>query len=408
MYVPIRNLSSVSSVLIWPKAGGSEERARHSLESLEQDLGRWIAKIGWPLYVVGMLVIVVLIFATMTPAGRNWLHRAHVWVKKKSGRAWVFVRLGVGVATALLVVKSKVLLVGEYPHMSEWIGEDLLAFTAIVFAMVQFLDAREGEQDLRTIEKAMETAVDRLSTRAIGPFPDNLDDVVELITGAKSSVQILVDFPGYGQYSQPELHQQYLEALSEAASRPNVKFQLISYDHALTETETKLELPEDLTNLQHKDKDRFVGYLKANGIDAKNVPRTRKALETLLRTQQNENLQTLESQIKHRDKLEHKYLCERVPLFLWLIDKREAVFTFKNLERNDQTYSIRTTDGWLVNNLGSYFEHTFVTASPSFTRQLAYKLVNLPNALADHAKVTIVGEVREADGEVVVESVSVK
>jgi len=407
MHLLLTNLWFISYVLIWPKSdGGARQPRNDSFAALQHDVARFISALGWPLYILGMVVIATLLVAAILPAGRHWRHQAHRWLKRKSGRAWVFVRLGTGIATAMLVVKSKMLLVGEYPQMSDWIGEDLLAFTAIVFAMVQFLDAREGEQDLRTIEKAMETAVDRLSTRAIGPFPDNLDDIIELVRDAKSSVQILLDFPGYGLYSEPELHGQYLAALTTAATRPNVQFQLISYDDGLTQQESKLELPFDLTALRRKDREKLERYLKANSIDAKSAPRTRQELENLLRAQQDNNLQMLKGHITNRNGLEHKYLCERVPLFLWLVDKREAVFTFKNLERNDQTYSIRTTDGWLVNNRQAYFEHTLVRASASFKRQVEYKLAKLPKSLVDHAKVTIVGEVHEAAGEVVVESVA--
>jgi hypothetical protein len=126
----------------------------------------------------------------------------------------------------------------------------------------------------------------------------------------------------------------------------------------------------------------------------------------MLREQQSKNVAELNTAIKHPAHLQQKHLTERVPLFLWLVDRREAIFTFKNLEKNEQAYSIRTTDGWLVNNLAVYFEHTLAPASDTFLRTPSYRLTNVNQTPTNNATVIFKGRVDETEGVVVVESIA--
>lgn len=359
---------------------------------------------------LNIVVAAFILLAILTAAISTWRHftqRIYRRVREVTGGWWVLVRLGLAIPITAVLVHYKRFLAETFSWFPNWIGEDLLAFLAITFAIVQFLDAREEEKDMRTIERRMNDVMNKISTRGIGPFPDNLDDIVSLVRNAKTSVRIIVDFPGYGQYSAPELHKEYLAALTEAAHRPKVEFQLVSYDDVLTREESKLELASASTSSMRKgDKEKFEKYLAANNIPSMKAPKTFAELHALLKQQQDKNLADLAASIKNSGGLECRYLSERAPVFLWLVDDREAVFTFKNLEKNELAYSIRTTDGWLVNNLEVYFEHTFGRASTSFVRTPSYKLANLPQPLTDGATITITGQVNEADGAIMVVSIT--
>jgi hypothetical protein len=54
-----------------------------------------------------------------------------------------------------------------------------------------------------------------------------------MIGAAKSSIRIIVDFPGYGIYSDPDLYGRYLEAMKAVARNSAVEFKMVSYDKSV-------------------------------------------------------------------------------------------------------------------------------------------------------------------------------
>lgn len=350
-------------------------------------------------------LILVVILTVVIPSWRRYVQKVHHRIRTFSGGAWVLTRLVTAALITGALANYKELLLTTFPSLAKWVGNDLLAFLAIIFAIVQFLDARDEEKDMRKIEHHVTEMVGQISTRGIRPFPENLDDIIVMLRGAKNSVRVMVDFPGYGQYSAPERHKEYQAALNEAAQRPAVKFQLVSYDDVLTTEESKAELKAPIPPTRKEDKEKFEAYLKANGISQASAPNNFAELHALLRKHQEQSLVELTAAVKHPEGLERRYLSERVPIFLWLVDNREAVFTFKNLERNEDAASIRTTDGSLIKNLAFYFDFTFDAASQSFARMPSYKLTNLEKPLTDGATVTITGQVHQGDGALVVQTV---
>ena len=350
------------------------------------------------LNVAAAALILVVILTVLIPSWRRYAQTVHHRIRTFWGGAWVLTRLVAAALITAALANYKGLLLTTFPSVAQWVGDDLLAFLAITFAIVQFLDARDEEKDMRKIERHVTEMVGQISTRGIRPFPENLDNIIVMLRGAKDSVRVMVDFPGYGQYSAPERHTEYQAALKEAAQRPAVKFQLVSYDDVLTTEESKAELKMTIPPSRKEERKKFEAYLKANSILPGDAPKNFEQLHALLREHQEQNLAGLKAAVKHPDGLERRYLSERVPIFLWLVDNREAVFTFKNLERNEDAASIRTTDGPLIKNLAFYFDFTFAAASESFTRVPSYKLTNLSKPVTDGETVTITGQFHQANG----------
>ncbi len=391
MYALATTLLCVALLTIWPRQPSAQEPGSSGFGEM---LRRIVNELGSPLYKLGMAAAIAIAIAACIPQGRHALRTAHHWIREKSGGWWVLVRVAVGVVIACLAVKSRALLTGTFPQLHEWIGEDLLAFMAILFALVQFLDAREGERDLRKIEEALATTVEGITTRGIGAFPDNLDDIVALMREANASIQIIVDFPGYGQYSEPELHAKYLGALQSATAKEKIKIQMVSYDEALTQEESVQELSFAGASLtRSEDMKKLKRYIDANNISPEKAPKTFAELDELLRSRQEANFAVLESPPTNKSVLKRKYLSERAPLFLWLVDKSKAVVAFKNLENNEDAYSIITSDPRLIKNLAAHFDHTFANAGDRFDQTPPYRLSNLSQPLTEGASVKIEGTV---------------
>ncbi len=131
--------------------------------------------------------------------------------------------------------------------MMHWFTSDhVLALIAIIFGLVGIyyerrLHRRFKAQELE-IQKSFDLQKDKIEqivlsvhTSFIGKFPLDLEKITELVRNAKDGddLWVLVDFLGYGIYSDPERFEEYVRALIEA--KANVRI-LIHDDAAAKNT----------------------------------------------------------------------------------------------------------------------------------------------------------------------------
>src|SRR5216684_7284931 len=72
----------------------------------------------------------------------------------------------------------------------------LRAVASMIFACIQFWDSRRHSGAIKVIAQSM-------STGYIGQFPNDLDEIVKVITVAAEEVLIMADFAAYGSFSKP-------------------------------------------------------------------------------------------------------------------------------------------------------------------------------------------------------------
>src|SRR5712692_5266118 len=113
------------------------------------------------------------------------------------------------ISLALFVVVIAVLtfyvLKNKYPKGAafEFVGF-VLAAVALLYAMIQFVHARGHSRKMEDIAHSM-------STRYIGLFPKDLEDIVQVVKSAGRQLLILADSMGYGQYSNPDTYRKFIE-----------------------------------------------------------------------------------------------------------------------------------------------------------------------------------------------------
>ena len=104
----------------------------------------------------------------------------------------------------------------------------LLALIAIVAGIVAIVYESELKRDFRIQQVTVKEIVSSVTTRYVARFPDNLENATNLISQAKSGdeVLILVDFLGYGHYSDPERYLQYVNAIKNARQKAHVRIMI--------------------------------------------------------------------------------------------------------------------------------------------------------------------------------------
>lgn len=199
-----------------------------------------------------------------------------------------------------------------------------------------------------------------ISTRFVGAFPENMREIIEILRTARETIEIIVDFPGYGQYSALQYHKDYIEALKNARKN-NVKIQIICYQLSLVREE-RLEQFPDLSPeewLIKTSEKKFQNYFaEFNDIPQ---PANRAGLREALTARDHR----LIDELRH-SQLTWKFHPDRATFFLWRIDNVEAVFTFKNVGRTDVGLSFRTHDGNLVKQFGNIFERRWMNAKDEY------------------------------------------
>jgi len=199
-----------------------------------------------------------------------------------------------------------------------------------------------------------------VSTRFVGAFPENMREIIEVLGNARETIEIVVDFPGYGQYSALQYHKEYIQALIHARQK-RVGIRIICYQLPVVRRERMEQFPDLPADewTQKTSEKKFKDYF----AEFTNIPRP-------------ENRAGLRDALTTRDRVLIEQLCqhqvtwkfhpELAAFFLWRIDNAEAIFTFKNVGRTDVGLSFRTHDGNLVKQFGDIFERRWNNAKDDY------------------------------------------
>lgn len=88
------------------------------------------------------------------------------------------------------------------------------------------------EKKVKDIYSSARKITDSISTKYVGKFPENMEEVIKLISSTKRKLIITSDVPSYGHFSNPRGFAQYKNAiLNLLTNEPRPHIVLITYDH---------------------------------------------------------------------------------------------------------------------------------------------------------------------------------
>jgi len=231
----------------------------------------------------------------------------------------------------------------------------LLSIIAIVYAVKQNRDARATLGVAKTTAELSQTALTvlketalQLPTRYVGRFPLNIKEIIQLIDLAQSEIAIITDFAGYSSYSDPTAFRDYQHALESALRRnPRLSVRLYVYDSSLHQRILQVSYPRS----------RYSSDISSAASDtslAAFIKRMEKRhltvydYESFIKALLDDEMRCIQA-FEDLERCECWELHETVPVFLWMVDKRECIFTFEyEPERKKNYFSFRTRDGRLI------------------------------------------------------------
>ena len=196
----------------------------------------------------------------------------------------------------------------------------------------------------------------RPTTSFVGTFPRNIPNITELIDRAGSTLVVLADFCAYGQYSAPAEFAAYKAALKAARQRDrDVDVELHIYDQITADrmTASQFNLAEpDKANAgfeTERQTDRFksfFAYHRAHG-SPKTEPASVEEFADLMRREQAACI----AELAGAGIRIYQDISSPLPLFVWVRDRDEAIFSVYNLGPSSREVSLNTTDKGLLNLL---------------------------------------------------------
>jgi hypothetical protein len=215
----------------------------------------------------------------------------------------------------------------------------LLAFVAIVFAVLQFIASGKQRRDIKTLASST-------STRYVGMFPNNMADICDVVTKAEKELLIMADYLCYGCYSAPDEFNRLRESVLKAGSRAIILHAPLSARRSI-----QTLFPEDKFS-EEQQKPRFDQFFQRYDLGDTRFTRPttyKDFVDGLLRFQEET---AKEFQLR---KVRMTISEETMPFFIWIEDGRDGVFSFNNQVGQQRGFSFRTRDFTLLDNFREYF-----------------------------------------------------
>jgi hypothetical protein len=208
----------------------------------------------------------------------------------------------------------------------------------------------------------MEHLTNSMSTRYIGLFPKDMDDIIEVLRLADRELLIVTDFIDYGSYSKPKTHKLLYDELKKAREKGVIVQCLVYGDKPAEETLlSQFQEPEFQKTSASTAFRQYFEYWSGIPHDTLNGFTHAKFLEILRNNQKRFETDLLDQGVRIQT------LDQKVWLFFWMQDRQDAVFSFEDIGAGGQGLAFHTRDAKLVETFGAIFDR--LSKAAPFLRQ---------------------------------------
>ena len=251
------------------------------------------------------------------------------------------------------------------------IGIAIVSFILAIQSNQKFNENFQGISDeFKAAHKKIEDLTESVQTKKIRKFPDNLQQIVDLILSAKKSVEIYSDLTCYGIYSNPELFDSYSRAIeiikANSTHKSNShskhddsleKVRIYTYGKDLVQAVMSKFFNSENTSIEEikissyakrlKDSapTEYEEFLKIDSIETFNKHLTQKEIEFK---------KSLDFKNISYNAYRNEIIEFDIPFFMWIRDDMEAIIAFPQYVKTPNEYSIRTLDRDLIEIFRSF------------------------------------------------------
>jgi hypothetical protein len=186
------------------------------------------------------------------------------------------------------------------------------------------------------------------STRYIGVFPDNMDDIIQLIENTRNSLLVVTDAVGYGHFSAPDRFETYWSGIRKLRAEKDVDVKVVVYDdeRARLAREEQLGVMANEDFREFQESSELMKYAKWKPIKAERMKENEEAVHEVFSINESEFLASfLEAGI-------FVHQTDRdIPIFMWISDNQRAIMCMLAKQRKALEYAFETHDAKLIHAL---------------------------------------------------------
>ncbi len=228
---------------------------------------------------------------------------------------------------------------------------------ALIVTSYDFQELKSNNESLRSLSEQIKTETENLnqvvssvSTRYVGEFPENMEDLEQLLERSNKSLYIIADVIGYGAFSRNDFYQRYHEILRDKLNKGDFAIEILIYNdsiriEAMKEQFGKVDWGSDSLQKKLPDFKKFLWerswtLKKPDSSDIWNILSKENLIQ--LSSYLNKDLiQELENIKPEKQIIE---LDKRQDVFIWLADDNRGIFSYLNYGFNDHEVSFYTRD----------------------------------------------------------------
>lgn len=232
---------------------------------------------------------------------------------------------------------------------------------ALLLAMLGTLFAVQSIQDGRKMTKDLRSVFDHLTTKAIGPFPDYMNELERLITTARDSVVIACDFPAYGAWADRGRWGALCKALENRKAervRSGRKFEvrMLVLDGPARSRALEDRFPET----DWRDYVRRGGFQKSRRMyeELENT-RVSEQRDKFLAQMEERQERGLDAELRFAERWETSQL---LPVHLFIADGERALFSIPGYGEELMEFGFMTEEAGLVRALNSIWSRYLADA----------------------------------------------
>jgi len=220
--------------------------------------------------------------------------------------------------------------------------------SVLLASIAIFLSYKQSKRVNRQIKLARETA-EALSTKFIGEFPNYNKNIAKLISQAKKKVDLFYDVPGYGLVSD---HDSAVDIIREIVTKIRKNNEVNVSISVYTPRMIKKVIFEQLSDTDFDEwkesenvKPRIIQFLKnyTDGISLSEL-----TMESYIEYSAKEHDRIVNTDFKGA---EINYIDELIPIYFWMIDKEQAIFSIPTYSEGISEHGFMTKDNPLINAL---------------------------------------------------------
>lgn len=233
--------------------------------------------------------------------------------------------------------------------LREWVTPLLsvvMALFSVTMACVTVTRSRDTGQLLKAVSDKTLLISENLTTQFIGEFPTFIPELANILNSADKTepITIVCDFPGYGIYSDHDGFLKYRQALESKAMNSDIAVVVLS---AAQQRQVSAVQFDGDTFETIKGSQNYANFLKwAHHSDADF--KTKDDFLIALAQEHSQVWSTDFRSVKER----YEY-SSTMPMFVWIVGKRVAVFSVPNvlLKQGGLEAAFRTSDKRLIEQL---------------------------------------------------------